>query len=105
MNIRLVHNRQETANETQKANMIRTLRGLLQDTFRLKNEGSGYARLSHAQGYADGYMRVLLDSQMVSQSELLTIVAEARRGVNGPATRVLSSEDSSTVGDVRAIPA
>ncbi len=94
MNIRLVHHRQENRNETQKASMISTLRGLLQDTFRLRHEGSGYARLSHAQGYADGYMRVLVDSQVVTQSELLTIIAEVRRGVDGPATRILSADSS-----------
>lgn len=107
MNIRLVHNRQENRNEAQKASMISTLRGLLQDTFRLRNEGSGYARLAHAQGYADGYMRVLVDSQVVTQSELLTIIAEVRRGVDGPATRVLQADatDSAVLGEVRAIPA
>lgn len=105
MNVRLVHNRQENRNDNQKDSMIRTLRGLLQDTFRLRHEGAAYAKLTHAQGFADGYMKVLVDSGMVTEPELLEIIAQVRRGVDGPATRVMSAE-TSQAADVRiAVPA
>jgi len=95
MNVRLVHNSDaqstlQSRGEGDKARMIRTLRGLLSETCRLRNEGVAYAKLSHAQGYADGYMKVLTDAGYVTQRELLDIVVDVRRGVDGPATRTLS---------------
>jgi hypothetical protein len=68
-----------------KAQLLDTLRGLLRDSFRLRYEGTAHAKLTQAQGYADGYMRMLLDSGLCTQAELLTLVGEVRRGVDGPA--------------------
>ncbi|HEY8431859.1 MAG TPA: hypothetical protein VIL20_25960 [Sandaracinaceae bacterium] len=41
--------------------------------------GSAYAKLARAHGYADGYMRALLDAKLVERDELLVLVGEARQ--------------------------
>lgn len=68
-----------------KAQLLDTLRGLLRESFRLRSEGTAYAKLALAQGYADGYMRMLVDAGICSQAELLALVGDVRRGVDGPA--------------------
>jgi hypothetical protein len=72
-----------------KAEMLDTLRTMLRDVFRLRNEGVAYARLSRAHGYVDGYMRALLESNACEKGELLALVAEERTRVDGPATASL----------------
>jgi hypothetical protein len=69
-----------------KLEMLQNLRMLLRDAFRLRSGGAAYAKISRAQGYADGYMRMLLDAQLVDQRELLRLIAEERGCVDGPAT-------------------
>ena len=54
--------------------------------FRLRREGAAYARLARAHGYVDGYMRVLLETGVVTRSELLAVVAAERVRADGPAT-------------------
>lgn len=99
MTVRLVHTSTSLAPDSaRKLNMIRILRGLLKDAFQLRKNGALYARLAHSQGYADGYMRVLVDAGYVTEHELLDIVAEVRRGVDGPATCVVAGEHGSAVG-------
>ena len=58
----------------------------MKNTFRLRNQGAQATKIAHCQGYADGYMRLLLDAGHVTEEELLGIVSDARRGVDGPAT-------------------
>lgn len=70
-----------------KADMLRELRNVLRESFTLQHEGGSYAKLSRAQGVADGYMRALLDSGLSTNRELLALVAEERTAVRGPATR------------------
>ncbi|HJL18293.1 MAG TPA: hypothetical protein RMH99_21700 [Sandaracinaceae bacterium LLY-WYZ-13_1] len=41
--------------------------------------GSAYAKLARAHGYADGYMRALMDAGLVDRQELLKAVADARQ--------------------------
>jgi len=96
MNMRLVHDRTEST-PSQKDGMLDTLRGLLRETCRLRNEGSQYAKLAHAQGYADGYMKMLLDGGFVDQRELLSLITEVRRGVDGPATRRVTLDSAAVV--------
>lgn len=43
--------------------------------------GTTYAKLARAHGYADGYMRALIDAGLASQGDLLKLVASARRKV------------------------
>jgi hypothetical protein len=42
-----------------------TLRGMLRDMLQARFEGGRYADLARAHGYADGYMRALLDTGLV----------------------------------------
>ncbi len=65
--------------------MLSTLRRLLQDVFGAQYGGAHQERLSRAFGYADGYMRAMLDSGMASRQELLEVVVEERRAMlRGP---------------------
>lgn len=69
-----------------KSEMLQNLRMLLREAFRMRNQGAAYAKISRAQGYADGYMRMLLDAELVDQRELLRLIGEERCTVDGPAT-------------------
>jgi hypothetical protein len=72
--------------QASKSEMLQNLRMLLREAFQLRNRGAAYAKISRAQGYADGYMRMLLDAQIVDQRELLHLIGEERCGIDGPAT-------------------
>lgn len=63
----------------QRDQLLNTLKTLLRDVLETRFEGSAYAKLARAHGYADGYMRALLDSGLMSQSELLEFVGSERR--------------------------
>jgi hypothetical protein len=76
-----------TPEDEKKARLVRTLKELVLETCRMRNEGVAYAKLAHCQGYADGYMKLLVDSGILTQSQLLDIVIDVRRGVDGPATQ------------------
>jgi hypothetical protein len=56
-----------------------TLRGLVRKTIETRFSGANYATLAQARGYADGYMRALLDAGLLDQKQLLTLVNEERR--------------------------
>jgi hypothetical protein len=73
-----------------KTEMLENLRGMLRDVLRLRTEGVAYAKLSRAHGYLDGYMRVLLETGLFSQKELLALISEERSLHDGPATAVLA---------------
>jgi hypothetical protein len=68
-----------------------TLRGLVRKTIETRFSGANYATLAQARGYADGYMRALLDAGLVDQKELLDLVNAERRDyvdqANAKATR------------------
>jgi hypothetical protein len=81
-----------TPEQEKKARLVRTVKELVGETCRMRNEGVAYAKLAHCQGYADGYMKLLVDSGLLTQSELLEIVIGVRRGVDGPATRTVTSQ-------------
>ncbi len=74
-----------------KPQMLDELRKMLRESFTLQHEGGSYAKLARAQGNADGYMRALLDGGHVCQKELLSLVAEERAAVRGPATRTAAA--------------
>ncbi|MGE0790677.1 MAG: hypothetical protein AB7S26_33695 [Sandaracinaceae bacterium] len=52
-------------------------------------EGGEYAKLARAHGYADGYMRALLDAGLADRDTLIAAVGQARREVveSGSGTR------------------
>jgi hypothetical protein len=89
----------------QRDKALNELRGLLRDLFRMRHEGVAYAKLAHAQGLVDGYMRTLTDLGIVEDAALLQVIAEARRGVDGPATGPTLFERSvESVSEEAAIP-
>lgn len=61
-----------------KDELIRVLRGLLQDVLKARFAGAAHARLARAHGYADGYMRALLDTGIVTRENMLQVVSEER---------------------------
>jgi len=68
-----------------KTDMLVTLRKLLGDVFGAQYGGAHHERLSRAFGYADGYMRAMLDSGIASKQELLeVVVTERRHSLRGP---------------------
>jgi hypothetical protein len=68
-----------------KTDMLSTLRRLLGDVFGAQYGGAHQDRLQRAFGYADGYMRAMLDSGLASKQELLDVVVEERRAaLRGP---------------------
>ena len=69
------------------------LRRMLHDLFVATEQGVAQPRLARAHGYADGYMKAMLQAGIVNQRELLTIVAEERGRVAGPATRLLPLDE------------
>ncbi len=77
------------AGQLSKTQMLDNLRVMLRDVFKLRREGIAYAKLARAHGYVDGYMRALLDLEIVDKAELLEIVATERERSSGPAMRVL----------------
>ena len=56
-----------------------TLRGLVRKTIETRFSGANYATLAQARGYADGYMRALLDAGIIDQKQLLELVTMERR--------------------------
>jgi len=62
-----------------KDELLDTLRGLLHEVLRARFDGAAYAKLARAHGYADGYMRALLDAAIVDKQTLLGLVGEERR--------------------------
>jgi hypothetical protein len=70
-----------------KVEIVNELRTMLRDVFVAKSAGETYSRLARAHGYVDGYMRALLETDVVSKDELLAIVASEREQVSGPAIR------------------
>ncbi len=76
------------------AELMNQLRDQLREAFELRNRGAAYARIARAHGFADGYMRMLLDSGMIDARALLAFVAQVRREVDGPATAVVELEQA-----------
>jgi len=93
MNARLVSVTHEPNFAAKKNALLATLCGLLRTSFELRHEGASYEKQARAQGYADGFMRSLLDGGLVSQRELLEFVQGVRRGVDGPATVALAQDE------------
>jgi len=77
-----------------KEEMLSAVEGMLKEAFLAKAEGASQPRLARAYGYADGYLKALLDAGLATQKELLAIVADVRTAVSGPATE--TREASST---------
>lgn len=72
--------------------LLDNLRGLVRDMLRLRSEGGAYAKLARAQGFVDGYMRVLLEAGIADHKTLLALVSDERRSSDGPATSAVAAE-------------
>ena len=70
---------------------------MLRDVFAARAAGTSYVRMARAHGYVDGYMKAILEHGVASKDELLKLVAEERRRIDGPATRTLRYPDVSEV--------
>lgn len=62
-----------------KRDLVNTLRTLLREVMKARFDGGAYGKMARAHGYADGYMRALLDAGLVDQRELLQIVGAERQ--------------------------
>lgn len=61
-----------------KSELLAHVRSLVADVTRARFEGGAYAKMMRAHGYADGYMRALLDAGLVDRAELLRTVGNGR---------------------------
>ncbi len=75
-----------------KQELLDSLRLMLREALQLRESGVAYAKLARAHGYIDGYMRVLLETGVASQPELLRLVASERDATHGPATAELEND-------------
>jgi hypothetical protein len=66
---------------------------MLRDVLAAKAAGGNHGRIARAHGYVDGYMRALLDLEVISKNELLEIVAQERERASGPAMRLIGDVD------------
>ena len=80
-----------------KEQMLRELEVLLRDMLEMRYRGGDHARLAHAQGLVDGYMRALLEGGLATQSELLAVVRNQRAAMDGPPVRVLQPDGRGTM--------
>jgi hypothetical protein len=74
-----------------KEALIAELKRLLSDAFETQRRGALQSRLGRSYGYIDGYMRVLIDTGVASESELLEVVAMERVRQSGPSTKTLAA--------------
>lgn len=54
------------------------LRNLLKRAIAAKYEGTMHVKKAQAQAYADGYMRALLDADLIERDALMRVVNEER---------------------------
>jgi hypothetical protein len=63
------------------------VRGLLRRALETRFEGDLQVKKAKAQAYADGYMRALMDADLVDRDQLLRLVGEERRGIEQSAVQ------------------
>lgn len=73
-----------------KPALLQVLRSLLSGVFAAQVEGGSHAKLVRAFGYADGFMRAVLEANIVTKQELLKIVQEERTRTMGTGSAQLS---------------
>jgi len=64
-----------------KDELLGRIAELVRQVTEARFEGSAYAKLARVHGYADGYMRALMDAGLVERDELLRVVGSARQDV------------------------
>jgi hypothetical protein len=88
-----------------KDELLENLRGMVRDMLKLRAEGGAYAKLARAHGYVDGYMRVLLETEIADTKTLLGIVSDERRKFDGPATAEVSFDEETARVPTRRVAA
>jgi hypothetical protein len=83
-----------------KSEVLSDLRVMLKDVLAAKAAGGAQQRVARAHGYVDGYMRALLDLEIVGKAELLEIVAAEREKAAGPAMRLLDEVTPAPQGEM-----
>ncbi len=76
-----------------RTQMLQELEVLLRDMLEMRYRGGDHARLAHAQGLVDGYMRALLEGGLATRDELLALVRHQRVALDGPAVRDLHLDE------------
>ncbi len=74
-----------------------TLRGLLREVLEARFTGGSYAKLARAHGYADGYMRAMLDAGLADSAEMLRLVGSVRESFldqGGAPARAMRLDDA-----------
>ncbi len=77
---------------TMKRELLDNLRLMLREALHLRESGVAYAKLARAHGYIDGYMRVLMETDVATQAELLHLVSSVRAATQGPAVAEVESD-------------
>jgi hypothetical protein len=72
-----------------KEELLERVCELVRQVTEARFEGAAYAKLARAHGYADGYMRALMDAELVDKDALLKAVGRARQ-------EVLDADESGT---------
>jgi hypothetical protein len=70
-----------------KERLILEVRGLLRRALESRYEGGLQVKKAQAQAYADGYVRALMDADLVDRDQLLRLVGEERRGIEESVAR------------------
>lgn len=65
--------------QKKKEEALSILKKILKELFSNQYHGSSYNKFARIHGYADGYMRALLELGVVNKKELLRIVIEERK--------------------------
>ncbi len=61
-----------------KTKLLEQVKALVADVTRARFAGGAYAKLARAHGYADGYMRALLDAGLVDRVALIHACGDER---------------------------
>jgi hypothetical protein len=72
-----------------KAEVMIELRNMIREVIAQSASGATQPRMAQSRGFADGYMRALLDLGVASQRQMLDLVASERERAGGPALRIV----------------
>ena len=64
-----------------KERLMVEVRGLLRRALESRFEGALQIKKAQVQAYADGYMRALMDANLVERDQLLRLISEERCGL------------------------
>jgi hypothetical protein len=74
-----------------RSELVEQARNAVRTMFELRRRGASGAELARASGFADGFMRSLVQAHLCSERELLELVRGERQRLDGPAARVEAS--------------